>query len=85
MKRFVTEKAKSCKYNPHRISHIRHFLTPVVTKVLVYAFKILCIDYARSLLLGVDMFLLKRLKIVQNNAASLIFWGWVYIHQDKGE
>lgn len=73
LERFVNEKVKSCIFYLRNISRIRRYLTPEATKLIIHAYVISRIDYANSLLVGVNKSYLRRLQVVQNYAARLIF------------
>ena len=73
MDHFVNDKVKTCSYYLRNISRIRHYLTPNATKTLVHAFIISRIDYTNSVLFGINSNLIRRLQVLQNNAARLIF------------
>lgn len=73
LERFVNEKVKSCTFYLRNISRIRRYLTPEATKLIIHAYVISRIDYANSLLFGVNQCYLHRLQVVQNHAARLIF------------
>lgn len=73
MESFVNEKFKSCSFYLRNIARIRHYLTPSATKLLVHAFVISRIDYGNCLLFGINSSLLRRLQVLQNNAARLIY------------
>ena len=55
------------------ISSIRHLLSIDATKILLSAFVLPKLDYCNSLFYGSPMYMLERLRKVQNSAARLIF------------
>ena len=55
-----------------RIKQIRSFLNEGAVKTLVSSFILSRLDYCNSLLYGLPMDTLKRLQLIQNNAARLI-------------
>ena len=73
LERFVNEKIKTCTFFLRNIYRIRRYLTPEATKLLVHAYVISRIDYANSLLYGINSTSLRRLQVIQNCAARLIF------------
>ena len=70
---FVTAKVQSCNYFLRKISSIRKYLTVDVAKIMVNAFITSRLDYCNSLLFNTSQHNVKRLQIVQNNCARLIF------------
>ena len=54
------------------IAQIRHFLDADAAKTLIHALVTSRIDYANSLLIGVNKSFMHRLQLVQNSAARLI-------------
>ena len=73
MDEFVNCKIKSCMYYIRNINRIRKFLTCDATKTLMQAFVISRLDYANSLLFGINKVLMYRLQLVQNLAAKVIY------------
>ena len=73
MESFVNDKIKTCLYYLGCISRIRKYLTVDATKYLVHAYIISRLDYANSLLFGINKSLINRLQVIQNSAARLIF------------
>jgi len=67
-------------YHLRNIRHIRKYLTPKATEVLVHAFISSKLDNLNSLLYGLPMSQLKRLQRVQNSAAKLITVNSKYDH-----
>ena len=72
MEKFVISKCKSAMYHLRSISQIRHYLDADATKTLIHALVTSRLDYANSLLIGVNKSLIHRLQLVQNAAARLI-------------
>ncbi len=73
MSRFVSDRVKTSMYFLKNISRIRRFLTPMATKTLIHAYVISRLDYSNSLLCGINRSLLRRLQVIQNTAARLVF------------
>ena len=73
MESFVVDKVKTSLYYLRNKRRIRHFLTPETAKTLVHAFVISRLDYANSLLVGIRSDLLRKLQVIQNCAARLVY------------
>ena len=69
----VNSIVKTCYFHLHRISQIRPYLTKDATVTLICSLVLSRLDYANSLLYGLPDVLLRRLQVVQNNAARLVF------------
>jgi hypothetical protein len=68
----VASVCKKCYFNLYNISRIRKFLTTEAASMIVNALVTSKIDYANAILYGVPDYLLKRLQLIQNNAARLV-------------
>jgi len=64
---------KSLSWQLKKISSIRHFISGEVTVKLVVTLVFSKLDYCNAMLFGIPQCMLKRLQIVQNNAARLVF------------
>ena len=73
LEKHVASICKSCYMHMHHIGRIRRYLTEEAAAVLVNALITSRLDYANSLLYGLPKHLIKRLELVQNNAARLVF------------
>lgn len=73
MENFVLDKVRSSLFYLKNIKRIRPCLTQETAKTLVHAFVITRLDYANSLLYGIRSDLVKKLQVVQNYAARLIY------------
>ena len=72
MSAFVMDKLKTAMFYLKNISRIRRYLTTDSAKTIVHAYVVSRLDYANSLLYGINSSLTKRLQTVQNAAARLI-------------
>ena len=70
---FVKYKIKVVNLGLRNISRIRKYLTIQAVKSLVQALVISKLDYASSLLIGVNKTYIQHLQLLQNKAARLIF------------
>ena len=59
-------KCKSAMYHLRSIAQIRHFLDEDATRTLIQALVISRLDYAYSLLTGVNKMYIRRLQLIQN-------------------
>ena len=73
MEKFVNSKCSACFYYIKSIRRIRKFLTMDATKTLIHAYVISRLDYANSLLFGINKKLITKLQKVQNAAARVIY------------
>ena len=64
---------KQAFYNIRNISKIRKFLTEESTKTVVHALVISRMDFCNSLLYGLPKKLLKKIQMIQNTAARLVY------------
>ena len=64
---------KVCMFHLRNISKIRRFLTIEACKLLVHAFVTLRLDYCNSVLYGCKQSVLKRLQLLQNYFARLVY------------
>ena len=69
----VNSVVKSCYSHLRQIAHIRQFLTLDATATLVNAIITSRLDYANSLLIGLPKCVTRKLELVQNNSARLIY------------
>ena len=72
MEQAVSQVRKVCFLELRLICQTRLFIDKEVTKRLVIAFVISCIDYCNSLFKGVSHEKIKRLQGIQNQAAKLV-------------
>ena len=72
MNAHVSNIARTCYFELHRLASIRKFLTSTVTATLVSAFVLSRIDYCDSLLFGSAHDVTSHLQRIQNNAARVI-------------
>ena len=68
----VNNVCKRCYHSMRQISQIRPYLTEDATAKLVNALVTSKLDCNNSLLIGIPDFLIKRLQLIQNNAARLV-------------
>ena len=68
----VSNVCRSCYMHLHQISQIRPYLTQDAAATIVHSLITSRLDYVNSLLYGLPEYLIKRLQLVQNNAARLI-------------
>ena len=71
---------KSCYVHLRHISHIRQYLTQEASATMVHSLVTSRLDYLNSLLYGLPDYILKRLQLVQNNAAKLVMKKRKYDH-----
>ena len=64
---------KACYAQLYRISKIRHFLTEEAAAELIRSLVLSKLDYCNSLLFGLPDCLIKKMQLVQNNAARLVY------------
>ncbi|KAI2644658.1 putative RNA-directed DNA polymerase from transposon BS [Labeo rohita] len=69
----IAKTARSCRFALHNIRKIRPFLTEQATQLLVQALVISRLDYCNALLAGLPSCTIKRLQMIQNAAARLVF------------
>ena len=74
------DKIKTAMFYLRNISRIRRYLTPDSAKTIVHAYVVSRLDYANSLLYGINSSLTRRLQTVQNAAARLILKAPRYDH-----
>ena len=72
MDKFVNFKCSSIMYYIRSIAKIRKCLTTDATKALVHAFVTSRLDYANSLLYGINKSLVNKLQVLQNAAARVV-------------
>ena len=72
IEKFVMSKSKSAMYHFRSIAQIRHFPDEDASRTLIQALVISRLDYANSLLIGVNKMYIRRLQLIQNSAARLI-------------
>jgi hypothetical protein len=72
MTSYVNQITRSAYYHLRNIHIIRHFLDEVSCTAAVRALVISRLDYANSLLAGISDISLRKLQVVQNNAARMI-------------
>jgi len=72
MEKQVASIVKSCNYHLCNIGRIRRFISTAACKTLVNSLVTSRLDYANSLLFGVNKCLIDRLQRVQNTAARLV-------------
>ena len=68
----VSNIARTCYFELHRLASIRRFLTSTETATLVSAFVLSSIDYCISLLFGSTHDVTSHMKTIQNYAARII-------------
>ena len=68
----VSNIARTCYIELHRLASIRRFLTSTATATLVAAFVLSRIDYCNSLLFGSTHDVTSQLQRIQNYAAGVI-------------
>ena len=69
----INNLVKAMNFQLRKISSIRQYISEDVTKTLIVSLVLSRLDYCNALLSGVPQTKLKRLQVVQNNAARLIF------------
>ena len=72
MNAHVSNIARTCYFEQHRLASIRKFLTSTATATLVSAFVLSRIDYCNSLLFGSTHAVTSNLQRIQNYAARVI-------------
>ena len=72
MNAHVSNIARTCYFELHRLASIRRFLTSTATATLVSAFALSRIDYCNSLLFGSTHDVTSHFQRIQNNAARVI-------------
>lgn len=72
MEKQVASIVKSCNYHLCNIGRIRHFISTDACKTLVNSLVTSRLDYANSLLFGVNKCQIERLQRVQNTGARLV-------------
>ena len=72
MNAHVSNIARTCYFELHRLASIRRFLTSTATATLVSAFVLSRIDYCSSLLFGSTYDVTSHLRRIQNYAARVI-------------
>ena len=72
MKAHVTNIARTCYFELHRLAYIRRFLKSTATVTLVYAFALSRIDYSNSLLFGSTHDVTSHLQRIQNYSTKII-------------
>ena len=72
MNAHVSNIARTCYFELHRLASIRRFLTSTATATLVSAFALSRIDYCKSLLFGSTHDVTSHLQRIQNYAARVI-------------
>ena len=72
MNAHVSNIARTCYFELHRLASIRRFLTSTATATLVSAFVLSRIDYCNSMLFGSTNDVTSHLQRIQNNAARVI-------------
>ena len=72
MNAHVSNIARTCYFELHRLAYIRRFLTSTATATLVSAFVLSRIDYCNSLLFGSTLDVTSHLQRIQNYAARVI-------------
>ena len=72
MNAHVSNIARTCYFELHRLSSIRRFHTRTATATLVSAFALSRIDYCNSLLFGSTHDVTSNLQRIQNNADRVI-------------
>ena len=68
----VSALCRACYIHIRNIGRIRPYLTQDATERLVHAFISSKLDYLNSLLIGLPKHLVKRLQLIQNNAARIV-------------
>lgn len=68
----VSQMCRSLRFQLHKIGSIRNFLSREATKTLVTSLVLSRLDYCNSLLAGVSADKIKKLQLLQNNAARMI-------------
>ena len=76
----VNNICRSCYIQMRYISCIRPYLTQDATATIVHSLVTSRLDYLNSLLYGLPEYLLKKLQLVQNNAARLVLKKKKYDH-----
>ena len=69
----ISNVSRSAYVEIRRISSIRQHLTAEATKTPVCAFVLSTLDFCNSLLSGCPLYILRRLRKVQNSAVKLVF------------
>ena len=72
MNAHVSNIARSCYFELHRLASIRRFLTSTATATLVYDLVLSRIDYCNSLLFGSTHYVTSHLQWIQKYAARVI-------------
>ena len=72
MNEHVSNIARTCYFELHRLASIRRFMTSTATATLVSAFVLSRIDYCNSLLFGSTHYVTSHLQQMQNYAARVI-------------
>ena len=73
MNSHVNNIVRTCYCNLRQISHIRPHLTLEATATLVNSLITSRLDYMNSILVGIPIALRRKLELIQNNAARLVF------------
>jgi hypothetical protein len=68
----VNSIVRSCYGHLREISHIRHYLTQEAAATLVNSIITSRLDYVNSLLFGLPEYTVRKLQLIQNNAARLV-------------
>ena len=72
MNAHVSNIARTCYYELHRLASIRRFLTSTATATLASAFALSRLDYCNSLLFGSTHDVTSHMQRIQNNALSYV-------------
>ena len=73
MDTFIKSKSRSTFYQIRKIGRIRKYLTMEACKTITQALIVSRLDYANSLLYGINAYHLKQLQRIQDSAARVIF------------
>ena len=68
----INNSARNCYFHLRQISAIRPYLTQDATETLVNAVITSRVDYCDSLYMGLPDYSIKKLQLIQNNAARVI-------------
>ena len=72
MSKHVSAICQSCYIHLRNIGKIRQYLTTEATEKLICAFISSKLDYHNSLLFGLPKYIIRRLQLIQNNAARIV-------------
>ena len=80
LKEHVKNITRKAFYDIRNITKIRKYLTVESTKSVVHSLVISKLDFCNSLLYGLPKYLIKKVQMIQNTAARLVYGYWKYEH-----